>query len=200
MPTEELARMKQRRDNTAVWVAYNDVLLDGEFGVERTSGDRTLVKVGDGSAQWTSLPYLGAVNYSDADDNELILKSALNQALSLVAPMALASVDYTTIAQHSLFIVPTGYRAIIRDIVVTTDSITTASDMPFIQLGTSANNDEILAPIQLSSIMNQANETEMWEGTLSKVYSAGEEIQFGISTAGASSSHTGTVIIAVMFI
>ena len=197
--TEELARMKQRRTTTAIWNAENDVLLDGEVGIERTSGDRTLAKLGDGTTPWNSLGYLGAANYVDADNNELILKSALTQALSLVSPMTVP-IDYTTVYQYSIFVVPTGYRAIVRDIIVTTDTISSASAMPYIQLGTASNNDEIMAPVQLSSGMNQVNETEIWEGTLSKVYGPGEDIQVGVSTAGTSGSHTGTVIVSVMFI
>jgi hypothetical protein len=197
--SEELARMKQRRASTAIWNAEDDELYDGEIGVERTPGGKTLIKLGDGSI-WSLSSYLGASNYEDADNNELMLKSAVAQAISRVAPMSVATIDYTTVDQHSVFIVPTGYRAIVRDIIVTTDSISSAGAMPHIQLGTASANDEIMAATQLSSGMNQVNETEIWEGTLSKVYAAGEEIQVGIATAGTSGSHTGTVVISVVFI
>lgn len=55
MPT---VRFKLRRDRAATWTSINPVLGDGEPALET---DTLLVKYGDGSTPWTSLPY-SAVN------------------------------------------------------------------------------------------------------------------------------------------
>lgn len=49
-------RMKQRRDYAANWAATNDVLLEGEIGIELDTG---CFKIGDESTPWLDLPYAG---------------------------------------------------------------------------------------------------------------------------------------------
>ena len=49
------ALQKQRRDTAANWTSNNPTLLAGELGYESDTGKW---KVGDGSAAWTSLPYI----------------------------------------------------------------------------------------------------------------------------------------------
>lgn len=48
-------RFRLRRGLAATWAATNDVLLDGEFGLERDTGK---LKIGDGVTPWNTLPYL----------------------------------------------------------------------------------------------------------------------------------------------
>lgn len=50
-------RFRLRRGLAATWTSTNDVLLDGELGLERDTGK---VKVGDGATGWNSLPYIEA--------------------------------------------------------------------------------------------------------------------------------------------
>ena len=45
-----------RRDTAANWTAVNPILEDGEAGYET---DYQRLKVGDGSSNWSELPYLG---------------------------------------------------------------------------------------------------------------------------------------------
>ena len=47
-------RIQFRRGTAAQWTSYNPVLFIGEFGYET---DTRLFKVGDGTTNWTSLPY-----------------------------------------------------------------------------------------------------------------------------------------------
>lgn len=47
-------RMQQRRDTAANWTANNPVLGAGEIGFET---DTQLIKIGNGTAAWNSLPY-----------------------------------------------------------------------------------------------------------------------------------------------
>ena len=51
MPT----RIQLRRDTAANWTAANPVLAQGELGLET---DTSLLKIGNGSAAWSSLPYV----------------------------------------------------------------------------------------------------------------------------------------------
>lgn len=50
-----VTRIQLRRDVAADWTAANPILADGEMGVEK---DSRLVKIGDGTSPWNSLPYV----------------------------------------------------------------------------------------------------------------------------------------------
>ena len=50
------ARLQQKTDTKANWQARNPVLLSGEIGVEIDTGK---FKIGDGTASWNSLSYIG---------------------------------------------------------------------------------------------------------------------------------------------
>ena len=47
-----------RIDTAARWQAVNHVLGAGEFGVEKLTGGKCNLKVGDGSTAWNNLQYL----------------------------------------------------------------------------------------------------------------------------------------------
>ena len=47
-------RFRMRRGLAATWTSRNEVLLDGEFGLERDTGR---VKIGNGTTAWNDLPY-----------------------------------------------------------------------------------------------------------------------------------------------
>jgi len=55
MPAQTV--IKLRRDTAADWASVNPVLADGEVGLESDSG---LVKYGNGTSQWSDLPYTTA--------------------------------------------------------------------------------------------------------------------------------------------
>lgn len=52
------ARMQQRRRTNVQWAAENPVLAIGELGMETGGSQSPLVKMGDGTTAWNSLPYL----------------------------------------------------------------------------------------------------------------------------------------------
>ena len=58
--TDTAARQRQLIGSTAAWAANNIVLGSGEIGVEVVSGSDVRIKVGDGSATFSALPYASA--------------------------------------------------------------------------------------------------------------------------------------------
>ena len=55
---EKQGKSYNRIDTAANWQSVNPVLGAGEFGIEKLSGGKCNLKVGDGSTAWNSLPYL----------------------------------------------------------------------------------------------------------------------------------------------
>lgn len=53
-------RFRVRRRTAANWTSLNEVLLEGEFGLETDTGK---LKMGNGSAGWNARPYIGSANY-----------------------------------------------------------------------------------------------------------------------------------------
>ena len=58
--TDTAARQRQLIGSTAAWAANNIVLGSGEIGVEVVSGSDVRIKIGDGSATFSALPYASA--------------------------------------------------------------------------------------------------------------------------------------------
>lgn len=54
--SEHLPTVQHKRGLAADMTAHNPVLAEGEFGVEI---DAFKIKVGDGTAEWVDLPYIG---------------------------------------------------------------------------------------------------------------------------------------------
>lgn len=50
-------KIQHRNDSTANWNTFNPVLLKGEIGIEFCTNGTTLWKVGDGTKNWSALPY-----------------------------------------------------------------------------------------------------------------------------------------------
>ncbi len=63
-------RMLQRRGTASQWTSANTVLAAGEFGVETDAGQ---FKIGDGTTEWTSLPY-----FKDTIDLNIDAKAPIN--------------------------------------------------------------------------------------------------------------------------
>lgn len=57
------SKVQQRNDTAANWKLANPILLRGELGIEYDTGK---IKIGDGSSEWTALPYIG-VGITQAD-------------------------------------------------------------------------------------------------------------------------------------
>ena len=56
-----MAKIQMRRDTAANWTSANPTLSAGEIGVEL---DTNKLKVGNGTNNWTSLPYLSGTGPS----------------------------------------------------------------------------------------------------------------------------------------
>lgn len=86
-------RFRLRRARAATWASLNDVLLDGELGLERDTGR---VKIGDGTTPWNSLPYWGdgigvqtivsAATVTPSTSDDIVIVSAQAVALTIVNP------------------------------------------------------------------------------------------------------------------
>ena len=63
-------RIQIRRDTSTNWTANNPVLALGEPGLET---DTFIVKYGDGSTAWNSLPYANIDSLADFTTNNLTL-------------------------------------------------------------------------------------------------------------------------------
>ena len=53
-------RILIRNDTTQNWTSENPVLMKGELGIEKLANGSYMMKVGDGTSQWSSLKYVGS--------------------------------------------------------------------------------------------------------------------------------------------
>lgn len=85
------ARQTQLYGSTAAWAANNRVLRAGEIGVEVVSGSDVRIKIGDGSATFSALPYASAssTTINAATQAALDLKLALAGG-TLTGPLTLS--------------------------------------------------------------------------------------------------------------
>ena len=77
----EFARFKNRRGSSTQWYFIDEVLMDGEIGIERDSvsgNDR--VKIGDGVTPWNLLKYIGFDDAASAQNHDILQKQAVVQA------------------------------------------------------------------------------------------------------------------------
>jgi len=133
------------------------------------------------------------------DENEDVWKIAIGDDIQTIgtgtsASEVVSGVDATTVAQHDVYTVPDGYVFLADAYEVITETISGASDMPIVQFGLSTDTDAIIPPEQLDSSMNEVNARQRWNNPYDAL-SAGTVIQFGITTIGASTSHTLKVLV-----
>lgn len=53
-------RILIRNDTTENWASENPILMKGELGIEKLTNGSYMMKVGDGTSQWSSLKYVGS--------------------------------------------------------------------------------------------------------------------------------------------
>lgn len=53
-------RILIRNDTTENWTSENPILMKGELGIEKLANGSYMMKVGDGTSQWSSLKYVGS--------------------------------------------------------------------------------------------------------------------------------------------
>lgn len=82
--TVEVHQHAPRNGTAATWNSRNPVLRDGEFGVEKDTGK---LKIGDGSTQWTALPYINDLSFLQADlDGRYVTQAAGNATYGQLVP------------------------------------------------------------------------------------------------------------------
>ena len=84
MAIEEFGRMKQRQGSESLWDLSAEIPLDGEFCLARTSGPTDRFKIGDGTTEWTALDWFGADDWSTADGDDLVRKSAIESGVTII--------------------------------------------------------------------------------------------------------------------
>jgi len=84
MAIEEFGRMKQRQGSESLWDLSAEIPLDGEFCLARTSGPTDRFKIGDGTTEWTALDWFGTDDWSTADGDDLVRKSAIESGVTII--------------------------------------------------------------------------------------------------------------------
>lgn len=102
--TVEVHQHAPRNGTAATWNSRNPVLRDGEFGVEKDTGK---LKIGDGSTQWTALPYINDLSFLQADlDGRYVTQAAGNatyrDAVNLAGFASAAQLDGTADAAAAI--------------------------------------------------------------------------------------------------
>lgn len=104
-PQDREATIQLRRATSAEWAADNPVLLDGEIGIDTTTG---LIKVGNGTDPWASLQlqarYLTSVTSTATDigATPAAVKTAYDQAVTATANAATAQAAAENAAATSI--------------------------------------------------------------------------------------------------
>ena len=126
MSITQTALMQQRRDTAANWTSANPTLLAGEIGIE---SDTNKIKLGTGSASWTSLGY---TTWSQVSAYPLVnadIASAAAIAYSKLATLtsgnivlgSSANVATSTAVTGDVTISNTGVTAIASGVIVDAD-------------------------------------------------------------------------------
>lgn len=143
-----------------------------------------------------------ASEYAGAAALNILTKAAVEEAIVALANIygvddSVNGINLKVVSQTSFYTVPAGKRLVISSLAVIIDSITDAADMPEIQFGIEGDTDSILAPVTLNAGMNVADAMEKWDeaSLLQAVIPAGSVIQFGVTTAGTSTTHVGSVLL-----
>lgn len=104
-PQDREATIQLRRATSAQWAADNPVLLEGEVGIDTTTG---LIKVGNGTDPWASLQlqarYLTSVTSTSTDigATPAAVKTAYDQAVTATANAATAQAAAENAAATSI--------------------------------------------------------------------------------------------------
>lgn len=105
-----------------------------------------------------------------------------------------AGVNLKTIAQTELLTVPAGYRLIVYTAEIVIDTITGAAGMPTVRFGVDGDEGAFVGAREIDPTMNEVNAFQGWDCPQDAIAAAGV-IEFGVTVAGTSTTHTGTVLV-----
>lgn len=178
MPRE--TNIQIRRGTYSQWSSSNPTLGDGEFGYDKTN--KTL-KLGDSSTPWSGLPeavlsVAPSIQTGGTKTNYSILISPI--------------VDFKTVGETSIFVVPSGYIFCIEEMEILTTSIASAGTAPQIRFGKTGSPSAFIG-----ATLSESN-SAMKRHIISSPQDAQEgntTITFGITNASTASQHQGFGIV-----
>ena len=103
-----------------------------------------------------------------------------------------AIVDLKTVADTTIFTVPTGYMFLVDTMEIVTTSVTSPSAAPVVQFGNGGDGDAYYGPNQVTS--NSVGARHIIENPQDGVV-AGTAVAFGVTTASTASAHSGVGIV-----
>jgi len=123
-----------------------------------------------------------------SDANQLIISNVtLTGATTPIVELNPdTKIDATAIAQTTIFTIPTGVVFIPLKVAVLITDITVIAAAPFVQFGTTADPDLLLAPVQI--LANGQYETQSWDVVGAEAIVAGEVLEFGVTTASTAAT------------
>jgi hypothetical protein len=106
-----------------------------------------------------------------------------------VSPTIITGVDAKTVAQTTLFTVPTGYVANVYSLAVVVQAASAITVPPSIQLGTTGSPSSMVAAVALDAGMTTAGKVQRFTFQSDEL-AAGTVIEFGITAAATGTSMT----------
>ena len=92
------SKIQIRRGTAAEWIAANPVLIIGELGFET---DTNLIKAGDGTTSWSSLPYYAGTTNAGNLTGATLASNVVSSSLTAVGTLTNLSVSNTITANTS---------------------------------------------------------------------------------------------------
>lgn len=147
---------------------------------------------------------LGSSLVSDADDTTYVenlrVKGGFNTGVTLgtnafptgKVSIRSAIVNLKTVAETTIFTVPTGYMFLIDTVEVVTTSVTSAGAAPTIQFGNTGDSDAYYGPTQVTS--NAVGARHISENPQDGA-AAGTVITMGVTVASTATAHSGVGIV-----
>jgi hypothetical protein len=147
---------------------------------------------------------LGSSLVSDANDTTYVenlrVKGGLNTGVTLgtnafptgKVSIRSAIVNLKTVAETTIFTVPTGYMFLIDTMEVVTTSVTSAGTAPTVQFGNTGDSDAYYGPTLITS--NAVGARHIVENPQDGA-TAGTAVTFGVTVASTATAHSGVGIV-----
>ena len=107
---------------------------------------------------------------------------------------SVTGINLKSVAQTQLYTVPTGYRLQVKTAEIIVDTITGADGMPTIRFGVDGDEGSFVGAREIDETMNEAGALQSWDCPQDSL-AAGQVLEFGVTVAGTSTTHTCTVLV-----